>query len=136
MYIHTHTNTHTRARTHIYKHIYIYTGLLKSDTAVSPILYRRYFFNIAQGIANTFLRKYRMLYRRFFFWSKIRYLSDNFLLMDSFFNLDIRIWCQPLPASRLLLWRDAMWFSLSKWLWMWWFWFCFSFVLVLKFKVV
>ena len=58
------------------------SGLLISNPEVSPILYRRYFFNIAQGITNTFLRKYRMLYRRifFFFWSKIQYLSDTFLL--------------------------------------------------------
>ena len=71
-------------------------GLLISNTEVSSKLNRRYFFNIAQGIANTFQHKYRMLYQRYFFWSKIRYLSDTFLLkiiflrLNSFFDLGIR----------------------------------------------
>ena len=56
-----------------------------ADT-VSSILYRRYFFSIAQGIANTFLHTYRMLYQRYFFWPKIRYLSDTFLLQIIFFT--------------------------------------------------
>ena len=47
--------------------MYIYIGLLISDTEVSPIMYRQYFFRIAQGFANTFLRKYRMLHWRYFF---------------------------------------------------------------------
>ena len=72
-----------------------------ADT-VSPILFR-----------------YRSKYRQYFsaqvshavsviFLEKIPYLSDTFLLriiffrLDSFFDLD-RVWCQSLPAGRLLL---------------------------------
>ena len=90
-------------------------GLLISDTEVSPMLYRRYFFNIAQGIANTFLRTYRMLYRSaILFLIKnpifIRYffIKNIFFRLDSFFDFDIRVWCQPLPGGRFLLRRDAM----------------------------
>ena len=31
------------------------------------------------------------------------FIENNFFRLDSFFDLDIRVWCQPLPAGRLFL---------------------------------
>ena len=79
-----------------------------ADT-VSPILFQyrsryRYYFPAQVSCAVSailFLIKNPIFIRYFF-------IKNNFFHLDSFSDLDIRIWCQPLSAGRLLLRRDAM----------------------------
>ena len=77
-----------------------------------------------QSIADTILLilfQYRSRYRQYFpaqvlhtasailFFVKnlifIQYffINNNFFRLDSFFDLDMRVWCQPLPVSRILM---------------------------------